>query len=47
MEGIDDSRLDAFQDLTIELPAAIAGVVLVSAAFFWLTVRRLRRMDVP
>ena len=47
MEGIDDSRLDAFQELTIELPAAIAGVVLVSAAFFWLTVRRLRRMDVP
>ncbi len=47
MEGIDDSRLDAFQELTIELPAAIAGVVLVSAAFYWLTVRRLRRMDVP
>ena len=47
MEGIDDSRLDAFQELTIELPAAVAGVVLVSAAFFWLTVRRLRRMDVP
>ena len=47
MEGIDESRLDALGELTIELPAAIAGVVLVSAAFFWLTVRRLRRMDVP
>ena len=47
MEGIDESRLDALGELTIELPAAIAGVVVVSAAFFWLTVRRLRRMDVP
>ena len=47
MESIDDSRLDAFQELTIQLPAAAGGVVLVSAAFFWLTVRRLRRMDVP
>ena len=47
MEGIDDSRLGAFEDLTIQLPAAIGGVVVVSAVFFWLTVRRLRRMDVP
>ena len=47
MEGIDDTGLDALGELTIELPAAIAGVVVVSAAFFWLAVRRLRRMDVP
>ena len=47
MEGIDDTGLDALGDLAIELPAAIAGVVVVSAAFFWLAVRRLRRMDVP
>jgi hypothetical protein len=47
MEGIGGSRLDAFAELSIELPAAIAGVVGVSAVFFWLTVRRLRRMDVP
>ena len=46
MEGIDDSRLDALSELTIELPAAIVGVIAVSAAFFWLTVRRLRSMDV-
>ena len=47
MEGIGGSRLDAFSELSIELPAAIVGVVGVSAVFFWLTVRRLRRMDVP
>ncbi len=47
MEGIDGSRLDALSQLTIELPAAVVGVVAVSAAFFWLTVRRLRSMDVP
>ena len=47
MEGIDDSRLEALSELTIELPAAIVGVIVVSAAFFWLTVRRLRSMDVP
>ena len=47
MEGIDDGDLGALSELTIELPAAIAGVAAVSAAFFWLTVRRLRRMDVP
>ncbi len=47
MEGIDDSRLGAFEDLTIQLPAAIGGIVVVSAVFFWLTVRRLRHMDVP
>ena len=47
MEGIDESRLDAFQELTIQFPAAVGGVIVVSAAFFWLAVRRLRRMDVP
>jgi ABC-2 type transport system permease protein len=47
MEGIDDGGLDALGELTIELPAAIAGVAAVSAVFFWLAVRRLRRMDVP
>ena len=47
MEGIDDGRLDLFQEMSIEVPAAIGGIILVSAAFFWLTVRRLQRMDVP
>ncbi len=46
MEGIDDGGLDALGELTIELAAAIAGVAAVSAVFFWLTVLRLRRMDV-
>ncbi len=47
MEGVGGWRLDSLQDLTIELPAAIGGVILVCAAFYWLAVRRLRRMDVP
>ena len=47
MEGIDDSRLEALGELSIELPAAVVGVVGVSGVFLWLTVRRLRRMDVP
>ena len=46
MEAIDDSRLDEFQELTIETQAAVVGVVVVTALFFWLTVRRLRTMDV-
>lgn len=46
MEGIDEGGLDALGEQTIELPAAIAGVAAVSAVFFWLAVRRLRRMDV-
>ena len=48
MSGIDE---DGFGDVlggrVIELPAALAGAAVVSPVFFWLTVRRLRRMDVP
>ena len=47
MEKIGGSRLDTFAEFSIELPAAIVGAVGVSAVFFWLAVRRLRRMDVP
>lgn len=46
MEGIDQRGLEALSENTIELPAALAGAAAVSAAFFWLAVRRLRRMDV-
>ena len=46
MEGIDTSRLSQFEGQSIEMQAAIAGVVIVTALFFALTVRRLRTMDV-
>ena len=47
MEGIDTSRLQLFEEQTIEMQAAIGGVIVVTALFFWLTARRLRSMDVP
>ena len=47
MEGIDTSRLQLFEGQTIEMQAAIGGVIIVTVLFFWLTVRRLRNMDVP
>ena len=47
MEGIDNSRLHLFEEQAIEMRVAIGGVIVVTALFFWLTVRRLRSMDVP
>ena len=47
MHGIDTDSFEVFGERVIEFPAAIGGVVLVTAAFFLLTVYRLRRMDVP
>ncbi len=47
MHGMDTTGLAELEIRTIEFPAAIGGAALVTAAFFWLTVRRLQRMDVP
>jgi ABC-2 type transport system permease protein len=47
MAGIDESRLAVLKDTSIELPAAIVGVVAVTVVFFAMAVVRLRRMDVP
>jgi ABC-2 type transport system permease protein len=47
MHHIDKDTFEVFAERVIELPAAIGGAVLVTAAFFLLTVFRLRRMDVP
>ncbi len=47
MEGIDTSRLKMFEDQTIEMQVSIGGIIVVTALFFWLTVRRLRSMDIP
>ena len=46
LHGIDDKSFEALEERVIELPAAVAGVVIVTVAFFLLTVRRLRKMDV-
>ena len=45
MEAIDNTRLDQFEEVSIETQAAAVGVVVVIVVFFWLTVRRLRTMD--
>ena len=47
MYGIDEAGLDAFEDFAIEFPAALGGAVAVTVGFLWLTIHRLRRMDVP
>jgi ABC-2 type transport system permease protein len=47
MYGIDEQGLQALGAEAIQFPAAIVGAITVAAAFFWLTVRRLREMDVP
>ncbi len=45
MHGLDPRRFSA--DQHVELVVAVAVAVVVIGGFLWLTVRRLRRMDVP
>ncbi len=47
MFGMDETGMSALEESVIEFPAAIVGAALVTAGFLWLTVRRLRTMDVP
>ena len=47
MNGMDEKGLSTLADRAIELPAAIIGAAAVSLIFYALTVRRLKRMDVP
>ena len=47
LHGMDDETFEPLADRVIEFPAALVGVAAVTVVFFWLTVRRLRRMDVP
>ena len=47
MHGIDESGLEVLSPRVIGLPTAAVGAAAVTLVFFWLTVRRLRRMDVP
>ncbi len=47
LHGMDEKSFDVLGQRVIEFPAGIVGAVAVTIVFFLLTVRRLRRMDVP
>ena len=47
LHGLDGQSFGALDSRVIEFPAALVGAAVTTAGFFWLTVRRLRRMDVP
>ena len=46
LNGLDEETFSVFDRRVIQFPAAIGGVLVVSVLFVWLTVRRLKRMDV-
>ena len=46
LHGMDEDSFGPLGERVIEFPAAIVGAVAVTAAFFWLMVRRLNQMDV-
>ena len=47
MHGLDEKAFATLDGRVITLPVALVGAILVTAAFWGLTVRRLTRMDVP
>lgn len=47
LHGIDEKSFEVLGQRVIEFPAGIVGAAAVTIVFFLLTVRRLRRMDVP
>lgn len=47
MHELDNESLEALGQRAIEFPAAILGAFVMTCVFFWLTVRRLKQMDVP
>ena len=47
MHGLDGEAFATLDGRVIALPVALVGAILVAAAFWGLTVRRLTRMDVP
>jgi ABC-2 type transport system permease protein len=47
LHGLDDKSFEPLGERVIEFPAALVGAAVTTAVFFWLTVRRLRRMDIP
>ena len=47
LHGMDEKSFEVLGQRVIEFPAGIVGAAAVTIVFFLLTVRRLRRMDVP
>ena len=47
LHGLDDTTFAALGQNSLTLTPALVGAGIVTAVFFLLTVRRLRRMDVP
>ena len=47
LHGMDEGSFGTLDDRVIEFPAAIGGAIGVTVLFFWMSVRRLSRMDVP
>ena len=47
LHGMDDKSFESLSERVIEFPAALVGAAVTTAIFFLLTVRRLRRMDMP
>ena len=47
MHGIDPRRFDVYDDSLISLVVAVAMILLVFGGFLFLSIRKLRRMDVP
>ncbi len=47
LHGMDDKSFESLGQRVIEFPAPTVGAAAVTMVFFWLSVRRLRRMDVP
>ena len=46
MHGLDEVTFSTISDRVIEFPAAIVGAAIVTALFTYLTVSRLKTMDV-
>jgi ABC-2 type transport system permease protein len=47
LHGMDEKSFEVLGQRVIEFPAGVVGAAAVTIVFFMLTVRRLRRMDVP
>ena len=47
INGIGGESFSTLDERVIDLPSALVGAAVITLLFFWLTVRRLRRMDVP
>jgi ABC-2 type transport system permease protein len=47
LHGLDSKSFEPLGERVIEFPAGLVGAAVTTTVFFLLTVRRLRRMDIP